>query len=205
MKIFLLIVGAIILLLLCPVRFDLRWKQELSATVGWLFLRLRLLPAPRKTKPKKEEKTPSPHTAPASQKAGAPAPKPGELVTQYADLLGPLLAGLKRCVVYILRHVRVDRLRLELVIARGDAAETAIAYGRANQAVCTALGLLQNLLKFRGNPQLHIGFDYLSGEEWAEGECRISIAPLFVLLGAIGLAAGLLWALVTRPAPQKAA
>ena len=205
MKVFLLILGAIVLLLLCPVRLTLSRKEELSAAVEWLFLRFRLLPAPQKTKPKKEKTPQPPPQEDTAKTAKAPAPKPGDRITQYADLVGPLLAGLKKSVAYILRHVRVDRLRLELLIAREDAAETAIAYGRANQAVYTALGLLQNLLKFGQKPDVRIGFDYLGGTERAEGECRISIAPLFVLFGAVGFVAGLLWALVTRPAPQKAA
>ena len=52
MKIVLMVLAALFLLLLCPVRLQLHWKEELSATARWLFLRFPLLP---RSKPKKEQ------------------------------------------------------------------------------------------------------------------------------------------------------
>lgn len=199
MKVFLLIVGALVLLLLCPVRLDLKWSEELSATAGWLFLKFKLLPQPetQKNKSPKQKSPDSDQQSPKESKAALGA-KPGELVAQYAGLIPALLGRLKKSVVYILRHIKVKKLRLDLLIAREDAAETAVAFGKANQAVYTALGLLQGLMKFRCQPEINIGFDYLGQQETACFSGRISIAPLFVLIGAVGLAIGVLWLFVTR-------
>lgn len=203
MKIVLMVLAALFLLLLCPVRLQLHWKEELSATARWLFLRFPLLP---RSKPKKEqsEKTSAPQKqAQPAEKAAQPGPV--DTLTQYADLLPEVLGRLKGFVVFILRHTRVKKLRLDMLVAKEDAAETAIAFGRANQAVYTALGLLQNLLRFGCKPEINIGFDYLGKEESAEVWLTASLAPLFALLGAGGFAAGLLWALVTRKKTQKTA
>ena len=151
MKIVLMVLAALFLLLLCPVRLQLHWKEELSATARWLFLRFPLLP---RSKPKKEQ----PEKPSAPQKQAQPAekaaqPGPVDTLTQYADLLPEVLGRLKGFVVFILRHTRVKKLRLDMLVAKEDAAETAIAFGRANQAVYTALGLLQNLLRFGCKPE----------------------------------------------------
>lgn len=195
MKIVLMVFAALFLLLLCPVRLCLHWKNELSVTAKWLFLKFRLMPRPepKKDKPEKAPKAPQ-EASPAGRKDDQPSP--ADTLTQYAGLLPDLLGGLKNFAVYILRHTRVNKLRLDMLVAKDDAAETAIAFGRANQAVYTALGLLQNLLPFGCKPQINIGFDYLGKEEEAEVWLTVSLAPLFALLGAIGFAAGLLWNLV---------
>jgi len=191
MKIFLIILGVVLLLLLCPVRLTLRWQQELTVTLRWLFLRFTLLPAPQKKK--KAEKPAAGPSAEGAKTAKTPSgSKPGDLLAQYADQLPALLRRLGRSAAFILRHVRVDQLRLRLVVARGDAAETAVAYGRANQAVYTALGLLQGLLKVRCDPDIGIAFDFLGEEETIDAAGRISLAPLFALGGALSFLAGAL-------------
>lgn len=201
MKIVLIVLAALGLLLLCPIRFDLSWNKDLSLVVRWLFLKFGLLPQKEK-KPSKVQKEQAPSKAGAGQ-AGAAKVSPTESLTQYADLLPQLLGGLKNCVLFILRHTKVKRLELNMLVSRDDAAETAVAYGRANQAVYTALGLLQNLLKFGCQPKIDIGFDYLGREEQTEVYAAVSAAPLFVLMGGIGLAFGLLKGLLTREKENK--
>lgn len=204
MKIVLMVLAALFLLLLCPVRLHLHWKNELSATAKWLFLSFRLLPRPEQKKDKPDQEPQAAKEA-ASATPKADQPSPVDTLTQYADLLPDLLGNLKSFVVYILRHTRVKKLRLDMLVAKEDAAETAISFGRANQAVYTALGLLQNLLRFGCKPEINIGFDYLGQTEEAEVWLTASLAPLFALLGAIGFAAGLLWSLITREKTQKTA
>lgn len=197
MKIVLIVLAALGLLLLCPIRFDFSWNKEALLTARWLFFKFRLLPRPQKEKTPKAEKEQSAAQGQSGQAEAAP-PKPTESLTQYADLLPDLLGGLKNCVLFVLRHTRVKRLELNMLVSREDAAETAIAYGRANQAVYTALGLLQNLLKFGCRPKINIGFDYLGREEETEVYASSATAPLFALVGGVGLAFGLLKGLLTR-------
>ena len=203
MKIVLMVFAALFLLLLCPVRLELHWKEELSATARWLFLRFPLLPR-SKQKKERPEKAPVPakQTQPTTKSA---QPSPVDTLTQYAELLPDVLSRLKSFVVYLLRHTRVKKLRLDMLVAKEDAAETAIAFGRANQAVYTALGLLQNMLRFGCKPRINIAFDYLGQKESAEFWLTASLAPLFALLGVLGCAAGLLWALVTRKKQEEPA
>jgi len=203
MKIVLLIAAALFLLLLCPIRVALRWKDDTALTVGWLFLRFKLLP-----RPKQEKKQPVPQkegTAAQNKAQKAANANSADTLTQYADLLPELLGRLKGCVLLVLRHTRVKQLELNMLVSREDAAETAITYGRANQAVYTALALLQNLLKFGCRPKINIGFDYLGGEEETEVCAAVTVAPLFVLLGGVGLLFGLLKGMLTREKEEETA
>ncbi|MBQ8670055.1 MAG: hypothetical protein IJ508_02275, partial [Oscillospiraceae bacterium] len=76
MKIVLMVFAALFLLLLCPVRLQLHWKNELSATAGWLFLKSPLLPRPKQKKDKPDQ------VAKAAKEAASAAPK--------ADHPGPM-------------------------------------------------------------------------------------------------------------------
>lgn len=196
MKIVLLVLAALCLLLLCPVRLHISWQGEPAITAKWLFLRLKLLPRlPQKQTVADAKK---PQKAKTEEKKQQKAAKPADTITQYADLLPEVLGGLKGFVLFLLHHIRLTRLQLQLLVAREDAAETAIAFGRANQAVYTALGLVQKLLKVRCKPKIEIGFDFLSGQERAEGCAELALAPLTALAGALWLAARLLKAFILR-------
>lgn len=196
MKIVLIILAALVLLLLCPIRLDFCWNKDTTLTARWLFFKFGLLPQSKK---KKAPKAQAGQTAEEVQNGQAAVGQtPTQSLTQYADLLPELLGGLKNCVLFVLRHTKVKRLELNMLVSREDAAETAIAFGRANQAVYTALGLLQNLLKFGCTPKINIGFDYLGRQEETELYAAAATAPLFVLVGSVGLAFGLLKGLLTR-------
>ena len=196
MKIVLIVLAALTLLLLCPIRLDFCWNQEVTLTARWLFFKFGLLPQnKKKNAPKAETKQAAADPLAGQATVGQTST---QSLTQYADLLPGLLGGLKDCLLFVLRHTKVKRLELNMLVSREDAAETAIAFGRANQAVYTALGLLQNLLKFGCTPKINIGFDYLVKEEETEVYASSATAPLFVLVGGVGLAFDLLKGLLTH-------
>lgn len=199
MKVLLIVLAVLFALLLWPVRLSLRWQGQLSVQARWLFLRFRLLPRPPK-KPGAAQKPPEPKK---KSKQPAADPKPTEAFAQYADLVPDLVGRLGWFARFLLGHTRVERLELRLLVSREDAAETAVAFGRANQAVYTALGLLQRLLAFRCAPKINIGFDFLGGNETAEGCAELALAPLTALAGAFWLAGGLLKVFLSREKDAK--
>ena len=85
MKVFLLIFGALVLLLLCPVRLTLHWKNDLSVTAQWLFFRFGLLPQSPKKKSKPQ--APASSAKPAAAAPQSAAPGLVDTITQYADRL----------------------------------------------------------------------------------------------------------------------
>ena len=197
MKIVLIVLAVLFLLFLCPTSLSLYWKNELFIKIRWLFLRFSLLPQPQKKKPpfNTPEQTPE-----SSANLAVPSKhNPSDLLTQYADMLPDLLNSLKPCVFFLLKRIRVKKLTLNLLVSREDAAETAIAYGRANQTIYTALGILQNTIRFHCRPDINIGFNYLSREEDMEMRLTVSIVPLFLVIGALMF----LWNMLTHSKEMK--
>lgn len=107
---------------------------------------------PRKKKEKKtsagEKQTgKEPESAPQKKKGG-----PLELVKRYLPLVCEAAGELKR-------KIRIDKLYLDLTVASGDAAGTAMAYGYANMALGMLWPMIEQNFEVR-DPRLHAGVDF---------------------------------------------
>ena len=202
-QVFLLVILALALLLWAPVCLRVKYNNgQTEAVVRYLLFRTNLLPAgsgasqaPKKEKQKKK-------TAGKAEKAARQAqeeekPSPVKQALSYADLLPGVLKSLNRAGRFLLRHTAVRPLVLRMVIAEGDAAETGIAYGKANAAVYTAYGLLSQYLKLR---RVDIGIrpDFLAQEGSVEAELGFRLSPGAALAAGILLLGGTVWAFLNR-------
>lgn len=149
LKIFLGVVLALFLL----GRIRLGGEAEYSAAgllvkarAGWLWFRVFPFKKERKEKPPKPEKE-------RSEKE--PKPKSGgplELVKRYLPLACEAAGELKR-------KIRIDKLRLDLTVATGNAANPAIAYGSANMALGVIWPVIEQNFEVK-DPQIHTGVDF---------------------------------------------
>ena len=122
---------------------------------------------------KKKQKAPS-------QKA--PKPKKKEKPLKYTEkpALSAVIGAFKDLVLGILRllgrHIKVEELRLRVLVASPDAAQTALEYG----AACGAAGLVQTAAEalHRTDPkdvQIQIECDFLTDKPEIDAELRISV------------------------------
>lgn len=102
--------------------------------------------APKRQKPEKEK----PEKEPETEHGG-----PLEQVKQFLPLVCEAAGELKR-------KIQIDRLILELTVAAGDAARTAMAYGYANMAVGMLWPLLEQNFEIK-DPQIRTGVDFNAG------------------------------------------
>lgn len=117
---------------------------------GWLRFRV----FPFKEGKEKKEKPPKP-TKEEPQKEKEPGRGgPLNLVKQYLPLVCEAAGELKR-------RIRIDRLRLDLMIATGNAADTAMAYGYANMAMGMLWPLIEQNFEVKA-PEIHTGVDFQS-------------------------------------------
>lgn len=100
-------------------------------------------PKPKKKKPKKE---------PAEGKKKPPGGGALETVRTYLPLVCQAAGELKR-------KIRIDRLLLELTVGSANAAETAMAYGRANMALGMLWPLIEQNFEVK-EARLHTGADF---------------------------------------------
>ena len=203
MLIFLCVICALTLLLCIPVSVVFRAGDgSAEASVKWLFLRFRLYPQKERPKRAQTEK----------KKAKKEKPKPEEKKRRLADMDLSELAALAveamqsagRFLRAVLRNVRVRGLVAEVSVAGQDAAQTAVAYGRMQAVLTTALGLLQGYVKII-RPSLSIRPDFLGEKSAYRVRFRAAFTPLIVLGAALRTAVSLLFSFVRhtgRPPTQ---
>ena len=104
---------------------------------------------------KKKEKSPNPQKETPTQEPKLERGGPLEQVKQFLPLVCEAAGELKR-------KIQIDRLILELTVAAGDAARTAMAYGYANMAVGMLWPLLEQNFEIK-DPQIRTGVDFNAG------------------------------------------
>lgn len=179
----LIILGAVlllfVLLLITPVRLEVKFREEFILTVRYLFLRFRILPG----KEGEPEQQPVPEEEPESEsglgKLKAIFQREGfggflRSLLEFIELVGK---SSKR----LLSHVKCRRFDLYLRVAgTGDAAETAVLYGEISAGVYSACGILFGLMPCR-KKAVTVDLDYQAGENMVDFWGKVSILPLFAL------------------------
>lgn len=171
---------AVVLLLLCvPVSFvgAYRTGGPAKARLRWLFFTFDLTKGPQEPPKKKKKPAKKPEEKPKADK------KPLE----FSELLGvivDLLSSIKGGAGMLIRNFVFYKIRLHMVVAGEDAADTAMAYGRVNAAVYTAYAFALNFLRVE-KPDIQIRPDFTSGEGRVDFEARARLTPLVALGAAI--------------------
>ena len=185
MKIFLAVLAVLILILLIPVRVVASTTPEMTAELKYLFFKKRLYPLEKKEKKAKKPKKEKPPKEPKKKK-GFPL-----TVKEIIALLPKAFAKLMPPVKKLLRRTTIAKFRLKMVVVGGDAAETAIKFGKTNAAVVNAVALIDRIFTLRAK-QIDIipGFESLESEFEGSGEVRA--IPLAALIAAVSLGINLL-------------
>lgn len=212
-------VVVLLMVLLCLTRVGVRaafggGEFRLDARVGPL--RIHILPAKAK-KPKaggaKKGKGPKEPKGPKKPKkpkeAGA---KPSIAWEDVRDALRTLLPALGRALRRIGRGIRIDPLRLSLVLGgQEDPAASARLFGELQAAVWGGMPRLEELMDIR-EPYIHMDVDFLSTDTAAEGEAGVTFRIGTLIALGSGLAVPALgWYLRWRkrrrkrpPGPERA-
>lgn len=158
----LLVLALLAGLLAVPLRGEVLWRSASPPriTLRWLFFKIRVFPLPEKPKKpqkKKKKKPPAPAQKPEPKK-----PKK-KLDPSNLGLVVDLLASVKGAMGFLLRNFRFYKIRLDMIVAKENAAATAIAYGKANAMVYGAYAAAQNFLRLE-TPEIHIRPNFTAGQ-----------------------------------------
>lgn len=175
-------------LLACPVTAEASYDEDLSLWVRYLFVRYRVYPRPEQ---KAEE--PKPGKAPERKKKKKPSRIAELLRRQGVPGFLELLEGFSRVALgsakKILSHTVVDLLVLDLTIGGGDAAQTALNYGRACGVVSTALGALSASAKCRRR-SVRVTPDFQDGKSSVRFCVRVKLRLFFAVSAAVSALVG---------------
>lgn len=213
------IIGIIILffafLLSLKATVTVEYNGEVALSVRVLFIKLRILPkkekkrsrsmsrrkaqrlraAMEKKEAKKKEKAAKKKAAKAEKKAQSASAKKKKLSGQEIVDIVSLICQLVRAVIEtFFGHLRIKLARIRLVIATGDAATTAIAYGAVTQSINVLFPLLESVrtLSLPVGDNISVSTDFTSDR--TEIDVKLSFSLRVWHLFHVALAA--LWRLI---------
>ncbi len=175
------------LLLLCPVSFDVGFRQEFSLTLRYLFLRIRLLPGKEKPKEEKKEE-PS-----KKKKEGEGSLEKLKAILHsmgfsgFLDSLFQLARMAANTGKNIIASMKWRRFDLYLCVGgKEDAAAAATLYGQLSGAVYSACGVLFGMTNCK-RKAVTVDLDYSAPENLVDFSARVSVRPLSVLKEGLSL------------------
>lgn len=203
--ILLAIIALIVLAFSFRLTLRLDYHDIVELEVRYLFFKFKLLPWEKKEKAPKEQKAEQPQK-PAEEKKpkGKPA-KPNPLKTFWQNegvdgviaLLRETAAAVSGMFRGVFRHVIIDQLFVQMHIGSGDAAQTAVDYGKVCAEVFPALGTICSVMKVR-RYDADISPDFLANQNETELHTVITLRPIFVTNAAVVMLVKLLFRVVFK-------
>lgn len=182
------VLALIAVLLLIPLHVRACYDGELRVRARYAFVSVWLYP--RSEKPEKPPKKGKPGKP--GKKKKAEKSKFSEIeqllkeegVAAAADYLAEMAKLTGRAVRKALAAVTVDSLRLKIRVVSGEAASTAVEYGKVCAAVYPAEGFLESLMHVKRRT-LDIQPDFLGKSGEVKGNVRLHVIPFRILCIAV--------------------
>ncbi len=169
------------------------YSDEVRLAVRVLFLKINILPSKdkkgahsmsakkaekikaklRKKAQKKKTDAEEKEKAKAEKKARKEKKNIGEIVSNVQTLASVAVAVIEK----FFKHLRIRLARIKIVVATGDAASTAIAYGAITQSINLLFPLLEKVKNFEKLPKsdISVDLDYLEEEPTIDIKLMFSI------------------------------
>lgn len=206
--IFLLVIACIVLLIVAvlsvPVHLSLFFSDKIYVTVKYLFLKFDILPlGEKKEKKPKEEKPPKPkkEKPPKEPKEKKPNAILEMLKANGYDGCMEVLGNMGRVFsLYggkLLRSVVFDLIDINVQVGTGDAAATAIKYGKTCQKIFPLVGFLKsnNTVK---NCSVRVEPDFLANQTIADVGFEMSVTVRKIINATIAMAVRLVFKVVLK-------
>lgn len=193
----------IVLILQIPVRVRFTYDQgDLTLRLRFGLVKMQLFPPPEKPE-KREEKNPE-EPKKKKEKPKKPRAKLSREQIFYAlEKLPPILGrALKRTG----RSIRIEPLKVWLLVAGNDPADTAVLYGRLEAALAAGLPALRNVIKIR-DEDVRLYLDFTEQQMDCIADVGIALRPWsLATTGVRALASFIKWYLGFRklaPSPAE--
>lgn len=188
----LITLGILALLAAIPLGVSLHYDAEgFVVKVVAAFVRIPIFPFPQKKKVEKPKKEKSPKPAKAAKPKASPPPKPVESDAQpkggsLMDFIPLVKVGLGFLNAFR-RKIRLNHLKLHLVLAEEDPADLAIHYGQAWAGLNNLLPRLERVFHI-GSRDVEVGCDFTATEPLitAHLEITITLGRLLLLAAVYG-------------------
>lgn len=208
------IIAFFVLILSIRVTVYMTYDEEFKLDIGWLFIKLHILP--KKEKPEKEEKPKKEKEPKEDNKEQLPEEeKPKEkkdniIVSFYKNqgfsgvlqLLKDTVSAINGMFGTIFRHFVFRELKLYMTVGTSDAAETAQLYGKTCAAVFPAIGLITSTCNVK-EYDCAVRPNFMVAEKTAIFRVVLSFRPIFATTAVVVLAFKLLFKVVFKLLKNK--
>ena len=204
------VISFFIVLLSIKLVITVHYEDDISLSVGWLFLKFNILPKkenedkPKKEKKKKEKKEEQPQNKDETVKE--PKKKKDNMFVRFyknrgvsgvVQLLKDAANALGGMFKRIGRSFLFEELFIALEVGASDSAETAIKYGKVCSAAFPAMGLIVSTMRVN-KYSIDINPDFLYGRNVARLHTKISVRPIKLINAVIILVFELLFKVVIK-------
>lgn len=202
------IIAFFIVLLSIKVVVTVHYEDDVELSVGWLFLKFKILPSEEKEKKPKKDKKPK-EEKPKEESEIVKEPKKKkqdnmfvrfyrnkgvegvvQLIKDAAKAVGGMFKRIGRAFLF-------EELFVSLTVGKGDSAQTAIKYGETCSAVFPAMGLIVSKMRVK-KYSLEINPDFIYGNSNARLHTKISVRPIKLINAVIFVAFELLFKVVIK-------
>ena len=203
------IIAFFVIVLSVKLVIKLEYSEQIELRVKWLFLNIKLLPLSPKAKVRKEQKQAAEDIKETvkdeikgeeelkgeqAQKAPAAQKKPSMLKDLWnthgydglVKMLKDTVAALNTFVGSLLKGLVIETLVFNMRVSSGDAAQTAVDYGRECAVLYPLFGSVISRLRVR-KYDINIYPDFLAGKNDIFLKCDMSIRPISALNASFAL------------------
>ncbi|MCH5190853.1 MAG: DUF2953 domain-containing protein [Oscillospiraceae bacterium] len=201
------IIAFFILLLSIRITVTGEYFDSFKLDVAWLFIKLHIFPKDKKNKPKKAKKKEEPAQTEEKTDEQSPETEKKENIfvrfyhNQGVDGIIELINGaaysLARMMNSFKKHIVLREIYLWMTVSSGDAAETALQYGKICQKVFPALSFICSTLTVK-KYDVEIEPDFIGLKNSAQMAFTVSVRPIFIINAAIVLVFRLLFKVVLK-------
>ena len=199
-------VALFVVILSIPLKVNLGYKDKISLSVRYLFIKLNILPTdPNKPKKEKKPKEQKPEEPKKEEETNPKEKKPNPILEMVKangfdgmmEVLGNLGNVLKIFGGKLLRSIVFNKANIDITVGTGDAASTAIKYGKICQKVYPVMGSLcnNNVVKHH---DINIEADFLANDTKGEFYFEMNICLRKIINSAIGLVVRLIFDVVLK-------
>ena len=198
------IIALFVIILSIPLKVALGYDDKISLDIRYLFVKLKILPTdpnkPKKEKAPKEKKPEEP------KKEEAPKEKKPNPIVEMAkangfdgmmEVLGNLGNVLKIFGGKLLRSIVFNKADINITVGTGDAASTALKYGKTCQKIYPIMGFLcsNNIVKHHN---INVSADFLANDTKVNFYFEMNICLRKIINSAIGLVVRLIFDVVLK-------
>lgn len=202
------IIAFFVVLLSIKVVVTVHYEDDVDVSVGWAFLKFKILPSKEKDKKPKKEKKPK-EEKPKEQSETVKEPKKKkqdnmfvrfyrnrgvegvvQLLKDAANAVGGMFRRIGRAFIF-------EELFVLLTVGKGDSAQTAIKYGETCSAVFPAMGLIVSTMRVK-KYSIDVNPDFIYGKSNAKLHTKISFRPIKLINAVIIVAFELLFKVVIK-------